>query len=497
MESWNLIINTALLGTDKRVLKKEEIGADLAGAIDVVTASAQNQEEVFLQTAALVYNYRQCGFMPMRKEAVSISRAEEEVRGYVSTLAHHVLYDILVTGSISLLQFWLEHCVRVQKIVQPEAIPILMETATKHRSIRPLAYDCCGKRGAWLIQFNSDWESLDTSSNEQLWLTGTLHQRTKMLAELRIIDREKTIALLRETWTQENAATRTEFVQQLSINAGDDDLPFVEELLKDKSVKVKDEAIKILKKIPGSSIVQLYWGLLKPSVGLKKEKGLLGFNSKMVLDILPIKVVDNFIYGTGIEKMSSEKNVSEADFLVYQLLRSVPPSFFEQHLALGKGELLKLLQQHSKGRELLSALALGAIRFNDIEWLRIIVGIPGWPFYADAISLLPQNEAEVYAAAHLENDAHAAEIVRKVSDLKNEWSLVLTNNILRFTARNPYQYNRGFYNQIIHLLPTSTISELDKCSPNEGHLKTMWANLSAFIAELLTLKLRVLKSFDD
>src|SRR5689334_3731886 len=107
MESWNHIINTAILGTDKARLKKEALYLeDLP--VDQLLAGDNSGAEGFLQVAAAVFNFRQCGFVPLKQETVSISKAEAEVKPYASTKAHQVLNDLLEAESTELLHFWLE-----------------------------------------------------------------------------------------------------------------------------------------------------------------------------------------------------------------------------------------------------------------------------------------------------------------------------------------------------------------------------------------------------
>src|SRR5690349_3342671 len=105
MESWNHIINTAILGTDKARLKKEALSLQ-DFPIDQLPDGEKNEAEDFLQVAAAVFNFRQCGFVPLKQETVSISKAEAEVKPYASILAHQVLNDLLEADSTELLLFW-------------------------------------------------------------------------------------------------------------------------------------------------------------------------------------------------------------------------------------------------------------------------------------------------------------------------------------------------------------------------------------------------------
>jgi hypothetical protein len=496
METWNHIINTALLGTEKRVLKKEELTPEVAEYFDLITTQTETREDAFLQTASLIYNFRRCGFTPMHKAATSISKAEKEEKRYATESAHSVLYDILETTSNSLFHFWLNQCVQANKIVQPETIPLLFDEGMKNKSVRPLIYNCCGRRGAWLLQFNPHWKYVDTSTDEELWETGSLEQRKNILSKLLKTHPVKARELLQQTWAQESAATRTELLQQVAMNANESDLSFLEEALNDKSVKVKEAAIEILKTIPSSSIVQTYWKVLRSSVELKKEKSLLGLSSKMVMSFLPVRETNEFIYKTGIEKLSSDKNISDQDFLLYQLISSIPPIFLEEHTALQKEDLLRAIQHSANGKYFISAIGRAAIRFKDVDWLRGIIALPDSEFYPAALKLLPQKEAEAYALRYLEGE-NAYQIIQAFSDFETEWSMELSKAILKLTAKSPYQFHKGFYNQLVHLLPVPIINELEKCTPPEEQSRAMWNNLSEYIALLLTLKLQTLKAFKE
>jgi hypothetical protein len=41
------------------------------------------------------------------------------------------------------------------------------------------------------------------------------------------------------------------------------------------------------------------------------------------------------------------------------------------------------------------------------------------------------------------------------------------------------------------------VAELEKCTPPEEHLRTMWSNSSNYIIKLISLKIQTLKAFND
>jgi hypothetical protein len=497
MESWNHMINTALLGTDKRPFQAQELPADLAAIIEAVTQDTDSNEDAFLQIAALLYNYRQCGMLPVKKEEATLAVAEEESVPYANSLAHQALSGILEIESAPLLHYWLQQCAGANKRVQPEMIPTLLDEGMRYKYLHALVQQCCGKRGAWLATFNDAWKYTAASDENELWQTGTLEQRKKILAEVRSQDPAKGLELLQQVWAVENAAARTELVKQLVVGLDEEDRPWLETQLQDKSTKVKDEVMALLKRLPSSSIVQHYWQLLQPVIELRKEKALLGLSQKMVLEITPVKEVDETVFKTGIEKVSSEKKVKDDDFILYQLLMAVPPSFLEAHTGLGKADIINALLNSKKGKFFLPALAQGAIQFGDVDWLRAIIAQDPAHFFAEALSLLPQQEAEAYALKHSEVEEHLADIIDQLSNREQEWGADITKAVFSYTATNPYQYNRSFYNGIVHLLPVSIRMELEAFAPPESYYKSLWNNISEYITKLVTLKEETKKAFND
>src|SRR6185503_2060582 len=108
--SWNNILHTALLGTDKQSLRPEELGEDLSPIAEQIDTSTQDKEEKFLQIAALAFNYRQAGLIPQRNESAQLSKPAPEERSYCSPQAMQTLNDVLAEENTSLIALWLQLC---------------------------------------------------------------------------------------------------------------------------------------------------------------------------------------------------------------------------------------------------------------------------------------------------------------------------------------------------------------------------------------------------
>ena len=494
MQFWDTIINTAMMGTDKKQFSTDEA---LIGLDEIATFirenTAKDKEEQFLQLAAFAFNYRQCGLLPLQKE-LRMNVASEEEKEYCNDLASQTLKDIISEESHHLLKCWLQLCYQKQQIVQPEMVPVLLATGVQQKKLQLMIAASCGKRGEWLGGFNTAWNFTSTQTNEELWQTGTLEQRKKILKQIRNTDPAKAREWLQQTWEQEDANTKTSLLEMLAQNTGEDDILFLESLAAEKSKKVKDMAMQLLKQIPASAIVCMYENALRRAVVLKKEKTLLGMMSKTMLQCKLPGSMDEAIYKTGIDKLSNAKELTDDEYVISRLVQDVPPAFWEKHLEMNPEQIIDLFQKDESGKKMIPAFINAITRFHDKRWA--VYFMQQSPvFYIDIIPLLPAKQQEAYSNKFF-ND-YPDHIIQYATAGEMEWSVELAKNIFRHTAKNHYQYNRSFYNQCVHLIPVNVITELDKCNPSEEYQRSIWTNTSGYIIKLLTIKMKTIKAFNQ
>jgi len=118
-------------------------------------------------------------------------------------------------------------------------------------------------------------------------------------------------------------------------------------------------------------------------------------------------------------------------------------------------------------------------------------------FFPDALSLLPQQEAEAYALQHSQVEDNMPDIIAQFTSCELEWSMEIARVIISFTARSPYQYSKAFYNSIIHALPVAITNELETFAPPEEYYKTLWKTQSDYITQLATVKAETQKAFNE
>ncbi|HZY39273.1 MAG TPA: DUF5691 domain-containing protein [Mucilaginibacter sp.] len=492
MSAWEYILNTAMLGTDKRGAAKPDFPGELAEVIELIENTPENDKETrFLNTAAIAFNYRQCGFVPIKKPEISATAALPETSPYSNERASAVLRTILEENNAALLETWLSQCDQHKQTAIPALLPELLDKAAQNAALQPAVVNCCGNRGAWLSQFNSAWGYFKQATDEEIWQTGKPEDRAKVLRSLRQIEPGKAREWLQQTWDQENAAAKAELLKCLNVNAGPEDLPWLETLPAEKGQKVKDETMALLKKIPGSSVILQYEALLRQSVTLKKEKALLGMMNKTSIQIKVPDAIDEGVVKSGIEKLAGTKSpFTDEHFIAYQLMSAVPPTFWEKQFDASPQQVVDLFEKNAPA--MVSALGMAVSVFNEKAWMPYFLQQDG--FYPDFINMLPAREQEKY----LIRIFHQApkDSIHYALQCNFEWGREFSLFAIRFMADQPYEYNATFFSKHVNLIPVSVLGDLEKISPKNASLENAWGRITTHLLKLLNLKQQIIQAFN-
>jgi Family of unknown function (DUF5691) len=494
MQYWKEIINTGLLGTEKKEVAAETLPHDLQDAAKLIAAQpATDREEKFLQLAAVGFNFRQSGVTVLRGEAMATPEAEPEILPYCPTDATQVLKEILAEDNASLLAYWLERCCHAQRLAPPELVPALLGRAVgDQKRIAQDIVTACGRRGEWLSRLNPAWAASAAVGEEELWQTGSFDQRKMALCRTRQQDAGKTREWLLQTWPQENANAKAELLKQLDGLVEPEDEPWLVSLLAEKSQKVKDEATALLRQLPSSALVQQYQELLRPLISLKKEKAMLGLINKTVLHIqLPV-VPDKGEYAPGIEKLSNDKSFNDGEFILFQLMQAVPLKFWEEHFGQQPPEILANFA--GKTEKFLSAFIAATVTFRDRHWALVYSGFRDI-FYEELLPLLPPDQQEIYCLRNFSQ--HADQIIKQARHWNREWSLPLAKEILAHMSKRPYEYPIAFYKTTMSRLPVGLITLLEGAGPGVMPQQNYWNTIAEEVGKLLGLKERTQNAFKE
>lgn len=485
MQSWNDIINIALLGTSKKQLDTAGLPGPLqAAAGTVLAAPGTDREEQFLQLASLVFNYRQSGAIAVAGGPSTMTVCAPETKAYCSAAAIQALHHTLDSENTPLLTLWLELCMRNNQVLPPEYLPRILENASRHKSLRNLAAACCGKRGEWLAQFNREWNfSVAADTTEELWENGTTAQRLEALTRIRGEQPAEARTLLQATWPQESAAVKAELLNALTTGISLEDAPWLESLLPEKSKQVKEAALTLLKKIPGSSLHEQYWQILESAISV---------DHKGKVTVTPVIPPDAEIFKTGIDKLSNNARVSDDEYILSQLVALVHPRMWEEHFKASFEEVADLFHQQKALKPFAPALVQAISWFTDEKRALSFVQHSD-TFHMTLLPLLPPDQQDTYILQHF--DAHSGLVMNYVGQLQQVWSEELALKILRFCAKNPYTYSQRTMGDFITLIPSSMKSVLDGITTENENYQTYWKSISMHLVGLLQIKTFIQQSF--
>ncbi len=492
MQFWNEIIHTALLGSGKKQVDPAALPSVLAELAQQIQTVTPDKEEQLLQVAALAFNYRQAGVTALVKEGLELSLAEAEEKPYCSTEAMQSLSTLISENNAFLLRTWLFLCHSKKQIVQPDALPALLEIARKEKTLRADILSITGKRAEWLGALNPEWKFGTAEKEEDLWQTGSPEQRRTLLQQLRHTDPDKARSLLEQTWATEDAASKLDLLHQLETGISDKDLAFLQGLSTEKGKKIKEEAISLLRKIPSSTLILDYWKTLDSMLSVKKESGLPGLGNKTALQLsaanpAAIKALP------GIDALSNRKELTDDEFIAFQLMQYIPVSFYEQHWQLTIPDLIALFEKDELGKKLFPAFILSIVHFADQEKaIRFMENAS--IFYLDLIPLLPADLAERQTIKFFQQSPD--KLIQYATQRKGEWSLPLASLVLQQAVKFPYQYTKPFFARIIHRIPVSAIGLLMELPPAETLHANYWAATREEIIRLLHLKQRIITAFN-
>lgn len=492
LKVWEYIVNSAMLGTDKPAISKPDLSEELIDVFNQIeNTESLDRESKFLCQAAVVSNYRKSGFQPLKKNDLLIPIAEPEIKEYCPTEALIVLNAILNSGNYRLLKLWMQKCVENELLVSPDLLPELLEMAVTHRALQKLIIGCGGNRGKWLSEYNPEWNFYsEAPHDEEIWLTGKPDERASLLKRIRETNPDIARNMVIQTWKEENAAQKLVFLEILKSNISTADLPWLESLSAEKGKKVKDEILSLLKFIPGSSIIKKYELYLAQVFVLSKERAFAGLFDKTIMHLNIPDTIDESIYKSGIEAFSPRgSKLNDKEYVLYQLIETVPPVFWEEHLKASSEQAINYFEKYAA--IYIPALCVAVSVFKQKKWLPYFLNQRVcYPGLADMLNIQQQEE---YLLRFTKQNHWG--IVQYFSKRKKEVSVEFAIALFKIISDNPYQYNKGFYSNHIHLIPVELLLHWDNIVQKVED-DNQWHSYKDYILNLLNLKQQVLQAFN-
>ncbi|WP_263983029.1 DUF5691 domain-containing protein [Streptomyces spinosus] len=385
--SWEDLVTTALLGTDRRAPAHVVPGRPAPVAL--------------LDAAAVATVRRRAGLRPARA-ARRPGPAPADPRPALPAPAARRLSVLLADRSggaaggrrggspdlMELLPQWLAAANAHGYAAPPQLLPALLDAARGRTDLRPAALAFAGPRALWLARLNPDWrfalraapgggaalpDPADAEAVRRLWQEGLFAERAALLGALRVRTPGLGRDLLASTWATERAEDRLMFLDSLRTGLSDADEPFLEQALGDRSRNVRATAAELLSALPGSALAARMAVRASACVALDRTGSAPAIAVEAPLECDAAMERDGVVAAPPAGR-------GERSWWLGQLVEAAPLGIWPGRLG-GRTpqEIVALPVADGWQGELHAAWCRAAVRQRDAGWSRALLGSPSAP----------------------------------------------------------------------------------------------------------------------
>ncbi|MBP2475648.1 hypothetical protein JOF53_004520 [Crossiella equi] len=318
-----------------------------------------------------------------------VAPAPAETRPVAPEHTAVLLGRILAWEDPHLLTEWCLALARAGVVAPPRALPDLLATGTARTGVRPEVVEVLGARGRWLAAMRPAWAwAAGTETRERLTdlnelLDLPLPQRKAGLRWARLSDPAGVRELITESWPNLwRAGDRRLLVTALADGLGPGDEPLLEAALDDRAGAVHNEAVRLLRLLPGSALSQRSAARLRAGLVVSRGELTVGDDGPYGGEPDAAEVRDLLREGT-LESGVSGRLLGAAS--------GVPPEFFTDLLGPHRHDLLRSspwAPMLLKG--IASALPLSA---DPLPWLPVVAKVVSQADLLDILTGLPHELA--------------------------------------------------------------------------------------------------------
>jgi hypothetical protein len=261
-----------------------------------------------------------------------------------------------------LLKPFFEIIILKKQLIQPAAIPFLLDRIKPYPSLHTLLSQIGGHRLQWLAKLRKEW----TYILEQNYLLedfeyGPIASRIGYFRQLRTANPAAALQLMKQVWEDENHQTKVKLLSCLQDNLQVTDLDFLETVLDDKRKAVRQKAVALVAQLQDSPYVKRMQ---------KHLQNYLKFNAKTnsYSILLPEPKLTKAMKRDGIECYKDPKK-ADSSFILLQIISRTPLDWWETTLGLQPEALLEWAHSQHLFKVVLSGWLAAASQFESMAWL--------------------------------------------------------------------------------------------------------------------------------
>jgi hypothetical protein len=393
------------------------------------TISHGQDERTLLLTAGAQAIYQQAGQVLSRSEEQSVGAPSERLNPCSIQVAY-LLENLLLQKDLhdllpEALQLLYQHQLRLPFSSLPKALAY----GAQNKSLRAALLSVMGERAHWLGTLNDQWawttqvlgkgtlhwsDSLPDNA-ETIWQEGSHREREEVLRRLRLSDPGQAREWLMASWKTEKGETRSNFLATFEYGLSDNDLPFLQQALEDRSETVRIIAASHLARLPNSPQAQRL---------LKLADTLLSYKHGKIQVAKPehVDITAEWIQQVTIAKIKHE--LPDAGWnkkqmttfwtaLVQEALARVPPVHWEERFNLSPQALIAAAYEHPLHTTIIDGWAQAALFHDANNWFHPLLDQfnlrapeEGLTIknYQSLLERLPQAEVEMLVTPLLQLD---------------------------------------------------------------------------------------------
>jgi hypothetical protein len=431
--------------------------------------------------------------------------APEETLPACSARAAELVLDLLMRSydpqdytNCSLLVEALERLQSAGFRLPASLLPISLDGDRPRKPLLPVL----GERGRWISGLNPVWrwvEEMDAPGDEEtIWEEGALSQRLAVLERIRRREPACGREWLAGVWRQEKAETRNAMIRKLETGLSEEDEPFLERALDDKSKGVRTTAARLLSRLPTSAYATRAVARADTILVAYERPSGFGFSRRARAGGLTVESPSAEDEGWKRDLRGGEaprgrdslrRWVGEKAERIMQALSVVPPRHWEEKFGAEPEDLISAAASSDWEAVVLAGWNTAASRYQDRGW-----ALPLWERCYDILeepdergiawssatrlaSLLPRARIAEKLRGLRRNEDMPRRLAQTLGGVPPPWEETLSCSYreavekrlrtLSFASHeNPYMW-WGTLREAATRLPTTHLESLDITLPDE------------------------------
>lgn len=402
MNFWTELVDAAVLG------RRADLPSPPPSLAGLARNGSTSDGAALLRLAAVASRARRACYSPAAMANLAVpDEAPPDHRPGVSVAARLRLADLLTDERDELITEWLR-LLAGTGCRPPEArLPDLLWRAGDSQQIRDALIPVLGPLAAWLAATNPAWDWAIAAGQPgqagqpdlDRWTTASHGARREMLAQVRRTNPGTGRDLVAATWHGDSPRDKTAFIIGLAVGLGADDEPLLDRALADSRGEVRQAAVDLLAKLPGSAFS-------KRAVA----RAAAAVQARETLVVAPPTEATKEMVADGIDTRPPKGTGLQA-WLLRQVIAAAPAAWWTEYTGLPPADLLASAAPTPWAAAAEAGWTECAMRDADVPWLIALLDQPRRQADQMATALLkalPVAERDHWLATHPDSPLFAA-----------------------------------------------------------------------------------------